>query len=136
MQTIIDNLINEFTNCKTNDKAVFSKKEIIAIIKKVTEGFASPIIESNGVVANPINYTITIKDYTYTLRKKEFMLLYYLMSNKNKLLRREKLLNDIWGTDVVVGERTVDVHIRKIRSIIGNDLIETRKSYGYCWNEK
>jgi two-component system alkaline phosphatase synthesis response regulator PhoP len=135
MQKIIDNIINEFVTFSPTEKSLFTKKEIIDVIKKVAEAVSYPTIESNGIILNPDNNTIQIKDNTSVLPKKEFMLLYYLISNKNKIVRREILLRDIWGNDVIVTDRTIDVHIRKIRKVIGNEYLKTRKCYGYGWVE-
>lgn len=65
------------------------------------------------------------------LPKKEFELLYYLAVHKGKVISREILLNNIWGNNVYVIDRTVDVHIRKIREKLGDDYIETVKGVGY-----
>lgn len=65
------------------------------------------------------------------LPKKEFELLYYLASNAGKVISRQALLNNIWGSHVYVIDRTIDVHIRKIREKIGSNYIETVKGVGY-----
>jgi two-component system alkaline phosphatase synthesis response regulator PhoP len=65
------------------------------------------------------------------LPKKEFELLFFLANNPNKVFSREDLLQHIWGTDVYVLARTVDVHIRKVREKIGDDYIATVKGVGY-----
>ena len=66
-----------------------------------------------------------------SLPKKEFELLYFLAQNPGKVYSRDELLQNIWGTDVYVLARTVDVHIRKVREKIGNDYITTVKGVGY-----
>jgi two-component system alkaline phosphatase synthesis response regulator PhoP len=66
-----------------------------------------------------------------TLPKKEFELLYLLASKPDKVFTREAILNKVWGLDVSVVDRTIDVHIRKIREKIGNDSIQTVKGVGY-----
>jgi two-component system alkaline phosphatase synthesis response regulator PhoP len=65
------------------------------------------------------------------LPKKEFQLLYFLAQNPNKVFSRDDLLQNIWGTDVYVLARTVDVHIRKVREKIGEGYIRTVKGVGY-----
>jgi two-component system alkaline phosphatase synthesis response regulator PhoP len=77
------------------------------------------------------SYTIMIKDKKITLPKKEFQLLYFLAQNPNKVFSRDDLLQNIWGTDVYVLARTVDVHIRKVREKIGEGFIRTVKGVGY-----
>ena len=65
------------------------------------------------------------------LAKKEFELLCLLVSKPEKVFLREEIFNSIWGSDVVVGNRTIDVHIRKIREKIGGNYIKTIKGLGY-----
>ncbi|MCF6349983.1 MAG: response regulator transcription factor [Flavobacteriaceae bacterium] len=65
------------------------------------------------------------------LPRKEFELLYFLASNVNKVVKRQDIMNNVWGTEVVVGDRTIDVHIRKLRKKIGNDYFITIKGVGY-----
>jgi two-component system, OmpR family, alkaline phosphatase synthesis response regulator PhoP len=72
----------------------------------------------------------------FRLPRKEFELLYFLAAHPGKVFSREDLLNNVWGTDVYVVDRTVDVHIRKIREKIGSDYIETVKGVGYKLNEE
>jgi two-component system, OmpR family, alkaline phosphatase synthesis response regulator PhoP len=77
------------------------------------------------------SYTVYIKDTPVTLPKKEFELLFFLAQNPNKVFSRDDLLQNIWGTDVYVLARTVDVHIRKVREKIGEGYIKTVKGVGY-----
>jgi two-component system alkaline phosphatase synthesis response regulator PhoP len=77
------------------------------------------------------SYTVTIDGREINLPKKEFELLYFLAQSPNKVFSREELLQNIWGTDVYVLARTVDVHIRKVREKIGEDYITTVKGVGY-----
>ena len=76
-------------------------------------------------------YTVTLKGEEIFLPKKEFELLYFLALNPKKVYSRDSLLRNIWGTDVHVVPRTVDVHIRKIREKIGQNYINTVKGVGY-----
>ena len=70
-------------------------------------------------------------DLTIELAKKEFELLYLLVSKPGKVFTREEIFNKVWGTDVIVGNRTIDVHIRKLREKIGEKNIKTIKGIGY-----
>lgn len=92
------------------------------------------LIEVEGLTIDRTSYTVTINGKEITLPKKEFELLYFLAQNPNKVLTREDLLQHIWGTDVYVVARTVDVHIRKVREKIGEDYITTVKGVGYKFN--
>lgn len=77
------------------------------------------------------SYTVAVGGNQVTLPKKEFELLYFLAQNPNKVFSRDDLLQNIWGADVYVLARTVDVHIRKVREKIGNGFITTVKGVGY-----
>ena len=88
-------------------------------------------IKINDLVIDKSSYTVTCKDKNITLPKKEFELLFYLAQNPNKVHTRDELLLNIWGSDVYVLARTVDVHIRKVREKIGEGYISTLKGVGY-----
>lgn len=76
-------------------------------------------------------YLVLIEGVEKEIPKKEFELLALLASKPGHVLSRERILSDVWGDDVVVGDRTVDVHVRKLREKFGNDLIKTVKGVGY-----
>jgi two-component system alkaline phosphatase synthesis response regulator PhoP len=69
------------------------------------------------------------------LARKEFELLYLLASKPGKVFKREIILEKVWGDEVIVGDRTIDVHIRKIREKIGEDLLGTVKGVGYKFED-
>jgi two-component system alkaline phosphatase synthesis response regulator PhoP len=97
----------------------------------------STLIEIADLQINRENYTVTKgTEAPMVLPKKEFELLYYLAQRSNKVCSRDELLQKIWGTDVFVVERTVDVHVRKVREKIGNDYIKTLKGVGYMFSEE
>jgi len=89
------------------------------------------LLSFGDLTIDKTSYTIIIKDKKITLPKKEFQLLYFLAQNPNKVFSRDDLLQNIWGTDVYVLARTVDVHIRKVREKIGEGFIRTVKGVGY-----
>lgn len=90
-------------------------------------------IEIGPLVINRAKYEITIKGKLVFFPKKEFEILYYLASNPGKVFDREKILSDVWGDEVFVVARTIDVHVRKIREKLDKyaDMIETIKGVGY-----
>jgi len=93
-------------------------------------------IENNNISAGDLfidrsSYTVKLNGNDLSLPKKEFELLYFLAQNPNKVFNRDDLLQNIWGTDVYVLARTVDVHIRKVREKIGEGYITTVKGVGY-----
>ena len=89
------------------------------------------LLSFGDLTIDKTSYTIIIQDKKITLPKKEFQLLYFLAQNPNKVFSRDDLLQNIWGTDVYVLARTVDVHIRKVREKIGEGFIRTVKGVGY-----
>jgi two-component system alkaline phosphatase synthesis response regulator PhoP len=91
----------------------------------------SSLITIGDLTIDRTSYTIKVKTKEINLPKKEFELLYFLAQNPNKVFSREDLLQNIWGSDVYVLARTVDVHIRKVREKIGDDYITTVKGVGY-----
>lgn len=93
-------------------------------------------IEVHDIVIDKDRYIVTRgDDEEFQLPRKEFELLYFLASRKGIVLDRETLLNQVWGTDVYVVDRTVDVHVRKIREKLGEEYIETVKGVGYRFKE-
>jgi len=89
------------------------------------------IIKMGDLIINSENVTVQKGDRTIELAKKEFELLTLLVSKPGKVFSREEIFNKVWGTDVIVGNRTIDVHIRKLREKIGEDYIKTIKGIGY-----
>jgi len=105
---------------------------INAYFRKETKGKArNEQIVAGDLVIDRTSYTVKLYDEEIILPKKEFELLHFLVKNPNKVFDRDELLKNIWGTDVYVLARTVDVHIRKIREKIGDDFITTVKGVGY-----
>ena len=88
-------------------------------------------INVGELVVDRSSYTVILDDAKINLPKKEFELLYFLAQNPEKVFSRDELLKNIWGTDVYVLARTVDVHIRKVREKIGDGYISTVKGVGY-----
>jgi len=98
--------------------------------KKNTSG----LIKTGELIIDRTSYTVKLKGREISLPKKEFELLFFLAQNPNKVFSRDDLLQNIWGADVYVLSRTVDVHIRKVREKIGDDCIATVKGVGYKFN--
>ncbi|MEY5048400.1 MAG: hypothetical protein RLZZ175_1759 [Bacteroidota bacterium] len=91
----------------------------------------SDVVTVGDLVIDKSSYTVVQNGKDLVLPKKEFELLFFLTQNPNKVFSRQELLQNIWGMDVYVIDRTVDVHIRKIREKVGEDLIKTIKGVGY-----
>jgi len=102
---------------------------------KTTEEFDDKI-EVHDIVIDKDRYIVTRgDDEEFQLPRKEFELLYFLASRKGKVMDRQTLLNQVWGNNIYVVDRTVDVHVRKIREKLGDEYIETVKGVGYRFKE-
>jgi len=89
------------------------------------------VIQIGNVIIDPEKYMVSINGAPIVLAKKEFELLYMLAFSPGRVFLRNEILNQVWGSDVIVGDRTIDVHIRKIRQKLGLDCITTVKGVGY-----
>ena len=90
-------------------------------------------LERNGLVIDLERYTVEIHGKTLSLPRKEFELLALLAKKPGKVYARETIMKKVWGDEVVVGDRTIDVHIRKIREKIGDLRVRTVKGVGYTF---
>ncbi len=95
------------------------------------DGPTHKILEIGGLTINREEYKISNHGKEIILPRKEFELLSLLATKPNKVFEREEILNKVWGNDVVVGGRTIDVHIRKLREKLGDDCLKTVKGVGY-----
>jgi len=106
------------------------------VLRKTKPGLAETevALRFGEVEINTLNYSVKVAGKAVAFTKKEFEVLVYLAKRPGRVVTRDTLLNEIWGDDVVVIDRTIDVHIRKIREKLGDDnmhLIETIKGVGY-----
>ena len=92
-------------------------------------------IQRKDIVINKESYTVQSQGETIVLPRKEFELLYLLASKPNRVFRRNEIYDAIWGDEVIVGNRTIDVHIRRLRERIGINNIKTVKGVGYKYEE-
>ncbi len=118
----------------------FSINELIARVKAVLrrikkEPESDDIIEFEGIKIYPSSFQAFVDNKKIDLTKTEFMLLKLLISNKNKVLSREQLLDSLWGNEKIVIDRTIDVHIKKLRDKLGKygDYIKTVRGVGYIF---
>ncbi len=84
-----------------------------------------------NITIDPVKFMVTIDGADVVLAKKEFELLFLLAAKPGRVFLRNEILSQVWGNDVIVGDRTIDVHIRKIRQKMGVDCITTVKGVGY-----
>ena len=88
-------------------------------------------LEYDNLLIDKSEYKVIANNRAFSLPRKEFELLFLLASKPGKVIRRDEILEDIWGSGVVVGDRTIDVHIRKLREKIGDSFFKTVKGVGY-----
>ena len=88
-------------------------------------------IQIGKLIIDKDQYEVTHKGKSFSLPRKEFELLYLLASKPDKVVKRQKIMEIVWGSEVVVGDRTIDVHIRKLREKVGDKYFKTVKGVGY-----
>lgn len=111
-------------------KVLVSK--VKALLRRLKEDeVQGDILNVGGIEVNREEYKIVQDGREIVLPRKEFELFYLLASKPGKVFKREEILDKVWGNEVVVGGRTIDVHIRKLREKIGDDLFKTIKGVGY-----
>jgi two-component system alkaline phosphatase synthesis response regulator PhoP len=88
-------------------------------------------LKLGNMIIDPEKFMVTLNDLDIILAKKEFELLYLLASKPGRVFLRNEILSQVWGAEVIVGDRTIDVHIRKIRQKLGIDCVTTVKGVGY-----
>jgi two-component system alkaline phosphatase synthesis response regulator PhoP len=112
-------------------KLLISKVKALLRRLKEEESSNSETLNVGGIEINREEYKIIKDDIEIVLPRKEFELFYLLASKPGKVFKREEILDKVWGNEVIVGGRTIDVHIRKLREKIGDDLFKTIKGVGY-----
>lgn len=117
----------------------FSVRELLAriqaVLRRTTPESTSEVISVEGLVLDPSNHRVTARDATLKMGPTEFRLLHFLMTHPERVYTRSQLLDRVWGANVVVEERTVDVHIRRLRKSLEREglahLIQTVRGAGY-----
>ena len=110
-------------------KVLVSK--VKALLRRVKEEVQGDILNVGNIEINREEYKIVKDGVEIILPRKEFELFYLLASKPGKVFKREEILDRVWGNEVVVGGRTIDVHIRKLREKIGDEWFKTIKGVGY-----
>ncbi len=111
-------------------------KVLVSRIKALLRRYQEPeiqnqILELKNITIDREKYVIVKEDKEISLPKKEFELLLLLATKPSKVFTRDEIFANVWGNDVIVGDRTIDVHVRKIREKLGDDSIKTIKGVGY-----
>jgi len=114
-------------------RLLISKVE--SLLRRLDRASDSPQTTSTSLKINRDKFIVEIDGEKVILPKKEFELLELLASRPGKVYTRDQILSLVWGNESIVGERTIDVHIRKLREKLGNDYIRTIKGVGYTFSE-
>ncbi len=104
---------------------------IEALLRRKNTQNGQPLHETADITIDPDRFIVIKKGVELNLPRKEFQLLNLLMSKPGNVFTREYILSNIWGQEIIVGNRTIDVHIRKVREKIGDNYIQTIKGVGY-----
>ena len=104
---------------------------INALFRRLEEKSTSNNIKIGNIEIDKEKYIVVKDGKEITLPRKEFELLGLLVSKPGRVFKREEILNKVWGNDTIVGDRTIDVHIRKLREKIGEEVFKTIKGIGY-----
>ena len=109
-------------------KVLLSK--VKSLLRRISND-QNEIIEFKNLTIDKTGYRVFVEKNEISLPRKEFELLFLLASKPDKVFKRDFILESIWGKDVIVGDRTIDVHIRKLRQKIGSSYLKTIKGVGY-----
>ena len=120
---------DDFINKPISPKVLLSR--VNAIFRRTGFTQQQTVLHIDQLDIDPEKFEVQVDNHRVQLAKKEFELLYLLASKPGRVFLRNEILQQIWGTDVIVGDRTIDVHIRKIRQKLGIDCIKTVKGVGY-----
>jgi len=126
---------NDYILKPIKPKILISKLNALLKLKNTNETSADELIKLNNFEINRETYKVTFQNEEFLLPRKEFELIALLASNPERVFKREEILEKVWGNEVVVGGRTIDVHMRKLREKFGNDRFSTIKGIGYKIND-
>lgn len=121
---------NDYVVKLIKPKVLISKiNALLQLTNSISE--QTKILQVGNLTIDRDNFKVMRGEQVFLLPKKEFDLLYLLASNTDKVFKREEILEKVWGNDVIVGERTIDVHVRRLREKLGIQAIQTLKGIGY-----
>ena len=106
-------------------------KALLRCYKESHDSVSEDVVKIGNLTIDRDAYKIMLKDQEISLPRKEFELLSLLASKPGKVFKRDDILDKVWGNEVIVGGRTIDVHIRKLREKLGDELFKTVKGVGY-----
>jgi DNA-binding response OmpR family regulator len=130
MSKIAENIINAIKQTK---KESLTQTEIFKLVLEITKDNEVKVIECGAIKLDRNGMTVSLNGKKTKLEKLSFNLLAYLMERQGETVPREILMRDVWGDDVCVTTRTIDVCVCKLRNIIGKERILTIKKVGYSF---
>ncbi len=125
----LDSGADDYVSKPISPKVLVSR--VNALLRRAPRPEDEKSITIGNLNINPEKFMVNLDGHDIILAKKEFELLYLLASKPGRVFLRNEILSSVWGTDVIVGDRTIDVHIRKIRQKLGIDCVTTVKGVGY-----
>jgi two-component system alkaline phosphatase synthesis response regulator PhoP len=125
----LDSGADDYISKPISPKVLVSR--VNALFRRVQKESNQKVIVLGEMTIDPVRFVVTLHGQEIVLAKKEFELLYLLASKPGRVFLRNEILSTVWGTEVIVGDRTIDVHIRKIRQKLNVDCITTVKGVGY-----
>jgi two-component system alkaline phosphatase synthesis response regulator PhoP len=128
----LDTGADDYVSKPISTKVLVSR--VNALFRRINKTEAESSLQFDKLLIDPLQYLVRVNNEEMTLAKKEFELLYLLAARPGRVFLRNEILNQVWGNDVIVGDRTIDVHIRKIRQKLDMDCITTVKGVGYKFN--
>lgn len=126
---------NDYILKPIKPKVLVSKLNALLKLKQNKEKAEIELIKINNFEINRETYKVKFQNEDFLLPRKEFELIALLASNPERVFKREEILEKVWGNEVVVGGRTIDVHMRKLREKFGNERFSTIKGIGYKIND-
>ncbi len=120
---------DDYVSKPISPKVLMSR--VNALFRRLHKEPADTKIKIENLEIDPVKFEVKVDNNSIILAKKEFELLHLLASRPGRVFLRNEILSQIWGNDVIVGDRTIDVHIRKVRQKLGIDCIRTVKGVGY-----
>jgi two-component system, OmpR family, alkaline phosphatase synthesis response regulator PhoP len=124
----LDSGADDYVSKPISPKVLLSR--INALFRRIVQE-DNDVITAGDIIIDSSKYTVNVNGNIVLLARKEFELLYLLASKPGRVFLRNEILEQVWGNEVIVGDRTIDVHIRKIRQKLGVNCITTVKGVGY-----
>jgi len=120
---------DDYVSKPISTKVLISR--VNALFRRVVKDDEDKTLTIDNMIIDPLRFMVKIGEEEIMLAKKEFELLYLLAAKSGRVFLRNEILSQIWGKEVIVGDRTIDVHVRKIRQKLGVECITTVKGVGY-----